>query len=129
MAFWSSTARSRNLFPWAVTKLRFQPVWDLAHRLPNQIRTRSSERAFLQHPVQCRVTSDPSPLWSTPHPTNSSSSVRMEIPPSRLIQAPERFLSPQRTKDVMKTESGLLAAEAMGMNCSNRAYPKLKSPC
>src|SRR5947207_8798699 len=111
MAFWSSTARSRNLFLWAVTKLRFQPVWDLAHRLPSQIRTRNSERAFLQLPAQCRVTSDPSPLWSTPHPTNFSSSVRMETPPSRLIQVPEGSLSPQKKKAAFRTESGCRDAE------------------
>src|SRR5947207_4039914 len=125
MAFWLSTAKSPHLFPWAVTESRFQQVSDLAHPLPSQIRRRSSERAFLQHPVQCRVTSDPSPLWSTPHTTNSSSSVRMETPYSRLIRAPERSLSPQRTKGATRTESGLLAAESMAMKCLNQAYPKL----
>ena len=104
-------------------------LWHLAQRLPRQIPGRSSGQALLQHPVQCPVTCAPSQLWSTPRPTNSSSSVRMGIPPSRLIQARERPLSPQRTKGAMRTDSGLPAAESTAMKCLNPAYPKLKSGC
>src|SRR4051812_12685256 len=54
MAFWLSKARSPNLFPWAVTRFRFQPAWGLAHQLPSQIPMLNSEPALLQHPAQCR---------------------------------------------------------------------------